>query len=94
MPIAALGLPPLLGTCPLPLAQIVLADTVVVEDQLERVVRDPQDLAAKARMLLNFAYDCQPLMSQGSIFRCCVGHHCTRRPLKNQGVLEDTKDGW
>ena len=32
-------------------------------------------------------------MNQGSIFNLAVGYHCTRTPLKNQGVFEETYDG-
>jgi len=38
-------------------------------------------------------YDCHPLMSHGSIFKCGVGKICTRRPSKNQGVFEETYEG-
>ena len=39
---------------------------------------------------LNMPYDCQPLMIQGSIFSLLVGNHWIRRPLKYQGVFDDT----
>src|SRR5690348_14341908 len=39
-------------------------------------------------------YDCQPFTSHGSTFRCSVGKICTRAPLKNHGVFEDTYEGW
>src|SRR6266853_2521099 len=43
--------------------------------------------------LLNRPYDCQPFVNQGSIFRCSVGKICTRTPLKNHGVFEETYEG-
>src|SRR5215510_11915583 len=43
---------------------------------------------------LNRPYDCQPLISHGSIFRRSEGNHCSRTPLKNHGVFDDTYDGW
>jgi hypothetical protein len=38
--------------------------------------------------------DCQPLISHGSIFKWAEGNIWTLKPLKNQGVLEETYDGW
>jgi hypothetical protein len=32
-------------------------------------------------------------MIHGSIFSFFVGNHWMRRPLKNQGVFEETKEG-
>jgi hypothetical protein len=43
---------------------------------------------------LNRPYDCQPFTNHGSIFKCAVRKICTRAPLKNHGVLEETYDGW
>src|SRR5208283_5330705 len=43
--------------------------------------------------LLNCPYDCQPLINHGSIFSFFVGKICTRTPLKNHGVFEETYEG-
>ena len=43
---------------------------------------------------LNMPYDCQPLMSHGSILSLSLGKIWMRMPLKNHGVLDDTYDGW
>src|SRR6266436_5223723 len=40
--------------------------------------------------LLNRPYDCQPFVNHGSILRCSVGKICTRTPVKNHGVFEET----
>src|ERR1700730_60653 len=92
-PIAALGFPPLFGT-PLPLARLSCPRVSVLSTSLNESFGIHRICPPKPGWLLNFAYDCQPLMSHGSILSVCVGNHCTRRPLKNHGVLDDTKEGW
>ncbi len=42
---------------------------------------------------MNLPYDCQPLMSHGSIFSLSLVKICVRMPLKNHGVLSDVNDG-
>src|SRR5262245_53689399 len=46
------------------------------------------------RSLLNRPYDCQPLISQGSILSLSDVKIWARMPLKNHGVFDDTYDGW
>jgi hypothetical protein len=44
--------------------------------------------------LLNLPYDCQPLTSHGSILSLSLGKIWMRMPLKNQGVFDETYEGW
>src|SRR6266436_4021086 len=71
-------------------SQRLFTQGILIPEDRKPSIRPPRSCNPNPGRPLNRPYDCHPLVNQGSIFRCSVGKICTRTPLKNHGVFEET----